>query len=266
MHGLGNDFVLLDRPDIMPELLPELARQMCDRHFGIGADGLLVVEDSEIAEVRMRIFNSDGSEALMCGNGIRCIGKYIYESGETDLLCPTVETPAGLKKLHLHLSDCGIVESVTVDMGSASLTAPSDHHMELSTSHGPVSVIPVTIGNPHAIVVTEDLEAIDIRSLGSELEHHEAWPDRSNIEFVKIQSPGIVDQRTWERGVGETLACGTGACASAYALVECGKAAWPVSVRLSGGTLTVDSDPSSGPIMMTGKATRVFDGSFDFNI
>ena len=265
MQGTGNDFVLLDRPAIDNMLLPEVARKLCDRHLGIGADGMLIIEDSQCADARMRIFNADGSEAQMCGNGIRCIAKYLFEKKIISSVYVKIETPDGIKNLTIHTNADGIADIVTVDMGNASLTCP-DGSFIADTDYGSFNVIPVSTGNPHGIVIVENASEINIREIGPLLENHPYWSDRANIEFVSLDTPGHITQRTWERGVGETLACGTGACAAAFALVSRGLAAWPVSVRLSGGILVIDCDHNSGHILMTGPAENVFNTSVNLSI
>lgn len=265
MHGIGNDFVLLDRPDISESELPDVVRRLCDRHFGIGADGVLIVGHSDLADVRMRIFNADGSEAQMCGNGIRCVGKYIYEYGICRSISPSVETESGIKTLQLHITPGGSVESVTVDMGRA------EHYLatgmiELATSCGSVNLWPVTTGNPHGVVFIDDIHTLPIKTIGPELENASIWPDRANIEFIKILSDCRISQRTWERGAGETLACGTGACAAAFAFTETGKGHWPVTVRLTGGELLVDRDPATGNLLMTGSASFVFSAEISLSL
>lgn len=258
MHGAGNDFVLLDRPPVSSETLPALASRLCDRHFGLGADGMLVISDSQIADVKMRIFNADGGEAEMCGNGIRCVGKYIYETGCTDNLTPTVETLAGVKRLSLHPSDDDhAVFLVSVDMGEAQLSHGT-RSLHLSLPLGDYDVTPVSVGNPHCVLVVDNLESVPFSKLGPALECHPAFPDKANVEFVSIDSRHSARQLTWERGVGETLACGTGACAAAFALCETGQADWPLTMRLKGGDLIIDIDNSTGHIIMTGPACTVF--------
>lgn len=255
MHGAGNDFVLIDGRGIAEERLPEIALRLCDRHFGVGADGMLVISDSSSADIKMRIFNSDGSEAQMCGNGIRCVGKYIHDNQLNASLCPTVETLAGNKTLTLHLGDSGLVETVTVDMGEA--VSLSDSSVTLSTDSGVFKVIPVSIGNPHGVVEVIDAEAFEVAKIGPQLENHPYWPNKANIEFVTAEAPDTLCQRTWERGVGETLACGTGACAAAFAMASTGKVNWPVKVVLPGGTLVIDKKDEH--LLMTGPASFVFE-------
>ena len=255
MHGAGNDFVLIDGRDIADTRLPEIARRLCDRHFGVGADGLLVISDSSCADIRMRIFNSDGSEAQMCGNGIRCVGKYIYDNLLNNSLRPTVETLAGNKTLELHIGESGKVETVTVDMGEAVLL--SDSAVALTTDSGVFNVMPVSTGNPHGVVEVSDAETFEVAKIGPQLENHPYWPNKANIEFVTAQAPSALRQRTWERGVGETLACGTGACAAAFAMAASGRVDWPVKVVLPGGTLIIDKKDRH--ILMTGPASFVFE-------
>lgn len=265
MHGIGNDFVVLDHPVIDENSLPALAEKICDRHFGVGADGMLVICDSSVADVRMRIFNADGSEAQMCGNGIRCIGKYIFENGLTESTCPKIETLDGIKTLTLHIDDCGIVNSVTVDMGVATLTCP-EGSFTADTPMGAVRVIPVSTGNPHGIVLVDRVDDIDIATTGPVLENNSFWPDKANIEFVAVDNSSAITQRTWERGVGETLACGTGACAAAFALASAGRVSVPVTVKLPGGSLVIDIDQASGHVLMTGQAAKVFCAAIDLSI
>ena len=265
MHGIGNDFVLLDNPRISDELFPEIARTICDRHFGIGADGLLVVQPSVNADAAMRIFNADGSEAQMCGNGIRCVGKYIYETKKISTLTPTIETRSCLKKLLLHADADSHIIKATVDMGIASRYL-SDSPVEMMTSCGKMRVTPVSTGNPHGVIFVDSLSSLPLSKIGPELENNPLWPDRANIEFIHPVADHIIEQRTWERGVGETLACGTGACAAAYAYVDSGLGAWPVTVRLLGGELTIDCDSSSRHLFMTGNAVTAFTTDFTFTL
>lgn len=265
MHGIGNDFVLLDNPAVSESELPDVVRRLCDRHFGVGADGVLIVGHSDLADVRMRIFNADGSEAQMCGNGIRCVGKYIYESGICRSLSPSVETESGIKTLRLHLSPSGSVESVTVDMGRAEhYLAPG--MIDLTTSCGSVNLWPVTTGNPHGVVFVDNIHSLPIETIGPELENASIWPDRANIEFISIMSDNLISQRTWERGAGETLACGTGACAAAFAFTEARKGHWPVTVLLMGGELLIDRDPATGNLLMTGPASFVFSAEISLSL
>lgn len=262
MHGIGNDFVVIDCMNGENDYdYSTLAKAMCDRHFGVGADGLLVIQKSNIADAAMRIFNSDGSEAQMCGNGIRCIAKYIYDNCINRSKSLTIDTAAGIKQLELHTGKGGKVDSVTVDMGKPSLNY-EQLECSLDTSYGRFNVIPVSMGNPHGVVFVPDLKLIDIPLIGSTLENHSFWSDKANIEFVELVSPHRLNQLTWERGVGETLACGTGACAAATAAVASRRCEWPVEIKLAGGVLSIDFNPSNGHLLMTGSTTSVFSGTY----
>lgn len=257
MHGAGNDFILLDCRETVPDNILELSAKLCDRHFGVGADGLLLLTNSEHADYGMRIINSDGSEAQMCGNGIRCLGKYVSDHGLKHSHTLSIETPCGVKELKLNPDAEGKVQTVTVDMG-VPVVEGSD--LEADTSSGTFRLSSVSTGNPHGVVITEDCDKIDIDLIGPQLECHEIWPDKANIEFITIISRHAINQRTWERGAGQTLACGTGAIASASAAVCKGLCDWPVKVHLLGGILEIDQDAISGHILMTGEAVEVFSG------
>ncbi len=276
MHGAGNDYIYLDRMDsaLPPLPLPpaELARRMSPRHTAVGADGLVLILPSDVADAQMRMFNADGSEGAMCGNAIRCVGKYLHDEGyitKTDL---TIETLSGIKHLTLHQKDGDRVDSVTVDMGIAS-SAPRD--VPLSCNHPlidtPVSVLghtyrltALSVGNPHGVIFTDDPRALDLPTVGAVLEHHAFFPDRANIEFVRVTSRNRLDLRVWERGSGETKACGTGACASAAAAVLLGYCDpdVPVTVAMTGGALTVRATQDLH-LFMTGDAVRVYDGVYE---
>ena len=255
MHGAGNDFVLIERGNLTEDYLPSLAISLCDRHFGIGADGMLVVSPSQLADVRMRIFNSDGSEAQMCGNGIRCVGKYLYDNNIISDLHPTVETLSGIKKLELHLDSTGLVDTVTVDMGPATLL--SDDIVALTVQSGTFDTIPVSTGNPHCVIEVDDIDDFDVTTIGPQLENHPYWSEKANIEFITVESSDSIRQRTWERGAGETLACGTGACAAAFAMVKSARTDWPVKVKLPGGILIINIKDDH--LTMTGPAVKVFE-------
>ena len=267
MHGIGNDFVLVD---CMGSDTPEpgqLARTLCRRRFGIGADGLLAVCPSDVADYRMRIFNADGSEAAICGNGLRCVGKYAYEHGISCSPTPAVETGAGIRRLHLAIGSDNRVEAVTVNMGHA-VTAPAQVPLNTVTAliNSPVEncgeelrLTALSVGNPHGVVFVSDLYGCKFELLGPRLECHEIWPEKANIEFVPIIDSHPIAMRAWERGVGETLACGSGACAAAAAAVLNGQVKWPVEVQLSGGTLSISAD-ADGSLLMTGPAAEVFSG------
>ena len=270
MHGIGNDYIYINCMESVPERLPDLAIEMSDRHFGVGGDGIVLICPSEIADFRMRMFNNDGSEARMCGNASRCIAKYVHDHGLTDKQRINLETLSGIKVLSLNMNDEGEVESVTVDMGKPKLEAASVPVVTASekmieetveTSSGSVKVTAVSMGNPHGVIFVDRIEDVDFDKLGPELEHHPMWPDRANIEFLQILSPSEARMRVWERGTGETLACGTGACASAVAAALTGRCDRKVTIHLRGGDLTIEWC-TDGHVMMTGSATEVFEGNY----
>lgn len=271
MHGIGNDYIYIDCMESEPERLPELAVEMSDRHFGVGGDGIVLICPSEVADFRMRMFNNDGSEARMCGNASRCIAKYVHDHGLTDKRIINLETLSGIKVLSLNMNSLGdIVESVTVDMGEPEFK-PSEIPVKVSgdrmiesevlTSCGGVNVTAVSMGNPHGVVFVDRIEDIDFDVLGPELECHEIWPDRANIEFLDVISPSEARMRVWERGTGETLACGTGACASAVAAAITGRCGREVRIHLRGGDLDIVWD-SDNHVKMSGTATEVFEGNY----
>lgn len=254
MHGLGNDYLYVYGD--VPENIEEISKKLSERHFGAGSDGMIYISPSEVADFRMRIFNADGSEARMCGNGIRCVGKYVYDKGYTDKKKLTIETLSGIKTLDLGVS-FGKVRSVTVDMGRA---VPSED-MVISVGGERVRCTPVSVGNPHAVIFVDDIENAPLTTLGPIIEHHEAFPGGVNVEFVQVISNSELRMRVWERGSGVTMACGTGACASATAAVRkklC-KENEPISVRLDGGTLKI-SVASDNAVTMTGPAEFVYEG------
>ncbi|MDE6089681.1 MAG: diaminopimelate epimerase [Duncaniella sp.] len=270
MHGIGNDYIYINCMESVPERLPDLAIEMSDRHLGVGGDGIVLICPSEIADFRMRMFNNDGSEARMCGNASRCIAKYVHDHGLTDKQRINLETLSGIKVLSLNMNDEGEVESVTVDMGEPELEAASVPVVTASekmieetveTSSGSVKVTAVSMGNPHGVIFVDRIEDVDFDKLGPELEHHPMWPDRANIEFLQILSPSEARMRVWERGTGETLACGTGACASAVAAALTGRCDRKVTIHLRGGDLTIEWC-ADGHVMMTGSATEVFEGNY----
>ena len=263
MHGIGNDYIYFTSMPCSEAQLPELSRRLSLRHCGIGGDGIILVLPSEVADFRMRIFNADGSEARMCGNGSRCVGKLVYDSGLTRKTDVTLETLAGIKTLRLHPGADGRIETVTVDMGLPVVSAP----LKLQTSRGDVEVIPVDMGNPHAVVFIDcDPDDFDVHGLGRELEMHPVWPDRANIEFARVIGPGRIKMRVWERGSGETMACGTGACALCAAAFASGRSGRRNTILLPGGPLDISIDPDSGHAVMTGGATTVFTGTIQIDL
>ena len=267
MHGLGNDFIILSGKDaIMAENLSQLARDLCAEHTGIGADGLVLILPSQCADARMRIINKDGSEAEMCGNAIRCIGKLLYETGAVTGETCTIETLGGLKQLKLFPRD-GCVEKAAVDMGQPCFNAAdipmatTEPQLETTLDGCPVCFHGVSMGNPHAVTFDVYPETPEMLARwGSAVESDPAFPAHTNVEFVRILSPDHVCVQVWERGAGATLACGTGACAVQSVGFHQGRLARRVAVTLPGGTLETEV-LSSGHILMTGPATLVFRGS-----
>ena len=255
MHGLGNDYIFLNCMEGAPDGLPALARRLSDRHFGVGGDGIICVCPSARADFQMRMFNADGSEGAMCGNGIRCFGKYVYDHGLTDRHHLTIETGAGERELSL-LVEHGAVTGAAVGMGAPILEAP----VELLLNGSKYAAVPVSMGNPHAVIESADPAALDLAALGPLVERNPAFPRRVNAEFVRVLNRGELELRVWERGSGETLACGTGACACVAAMAAQGKLDREAAVHLAGGDLRVRWDEKSGQMFMTGPAVTVFDG------
>lgn len=254
MQGLGNDYLYVYGE--VPENIAELSKKLSDRHFGAGSDGMIYICHSDIADFKMRIFNADGSEAKMCGNGIRCVGKYVYDKGYTDKTHLRIETLSGIRTLDLAVSS-GKVKSVTVDMGKA--TAGDD--LVLNVDGETVVCTPVCVGNPHAVIFVCDIEKAPLTTLGPKIERHEAFPDGVNVEFVQVLGEGELRMRVWERGSGVTMACGTGACASVAAAVKkkfC-RENTQVSVHLDGGTLKITAK-ADGNVTMSGAAATVYEG------
>lgn len=270
MHGIGNDYIYINCMESTPDRLPELAIEMSDRHFGVGGDGIVLICPSEVADFKMRMFNNDGSEARMCGNASRCIARYVHDHGLTDQRRISLETLSGIKVLSLNMNSGGEVESVTVDMGEPEFTpglipvvTASERMVEedVETSCGDVKVTAVSMGNPHGVIFVDRIEDVDFDTLGPELESHDIWPDRANIEFLEVISRSEARMRVWERGTGETLACGTGACASAVVAILTGRCDRKVTIHLRGGNLEIEWG-EDGHVMMTGGATEVFDGIY----
>lgn len=273
MEGLGNDYVYVDCTKTMLEEPEKIAVKVSDRHFGIGSDGLILICPSKKADFEMRMYNADGSRSEMCGNGIRCVGKYVYDYGLTDKTQLKIETLAGVK--HLSLDVCeGHVQTVTVDMGKPIFRAKD---IPVCIQNGAEDAIDVPIvvgdrtynvtcismGNPHSVVFlgdTEELQTFELSSVGPLFEKHPAFPNRVNAEFVKVIDRHTVEMRVWERGSGETLACGTGACAVAVASIVNGWTGDEVEVHLLGGHLHIRWDRKLNKVYMTGPANVVFDG------
>lgn len=257
MQGAGNDYVYLDCTQAEPEGLPALAVRLADRHFGVGGDGLVCICPSERADFRMRIFNADGSEAEMCGNGIRCLGKYVYDKGLTDRTTLAVETPAGVRMLELEAAG-GTVGAVTVDMGEPQIGEPQ----LLAVKGREYLATPVSMGNPHAVVFLNGIGNLNLQELGPDFEHHAGFPERVNTEFVEVLASDRLRVRVWERGSGETLACGTGACAALACAVLRGRADRKAQVALPGGSLDIRWDEEDNHIYLTGPAVTVFEGEY----
>lgn len=274
MQGCGNDYIYINCFEEHIEDPAALAVRLSDRHFGIGGDGIVLIKPSDCADFFMDMYNLDGSRGRMCGNAIRCVGKYVYDHGMTDKTDLAIETLSGIKYLTLHVRDR--VESVTVDMGEPD-TNPATIPLELSELTGIDAGKPVTgyslaalartmrftfvsMGNPHAVTFVDDPMQIPLEELGPEYEHHRIFPERANIEFVHVTDRTHIDFRVWERGSGETFACGTGACASAYASILNGYCDDEINVRMRGGSLVIRYDRASNRIYMTGPATTVFVG------
>lgn len=274
MQGLGNDYVYLTCMDNLPVEMSKLARAISDRHFGIGGDGMVIITRSDVADFRMIMFNADGSEAQMCGNASRCIARLVFEKGLTQKKSFTLETLAGIKKLTLNFRG-ETIESVSVNMGKPVLeearipvTEASErktvpvHHIEKIGGEN-LDIHCIGMGNPHGVIYMDVSEEF-FQNYGRLLEHHEIWPEKANIEFVKIVDSHTIDMRVWERGTGETLACGTGACASAVASILTGRTENDVTVRMKGGELNIRLD-ENGDIIMTGDAQHVAHGIYFWN-
>lgn len=260
MQGAGNDYIYVDTTKYPIENPEQQAIAWSRPHTGIGSDGLVLIGRSDKADFSMRIFNADGSEARMCGNASRCIGKYVYEAGLTTKTEITLETLSGIKVLQLHPTADNRIESVTVDMGPATDIRP----VQLGESYGFTEGIAVSMGNPHLVLFVDDLSQVELTQTGPLLEHHPLFPDRVNVEFAQMRPDGSIRMRVWERGSGVTLACGTGACATATAAAVSGRTQGETAVVMDGGTLTIGRDPATGHVLMTGPAVRVFEGEIDY--
>ncbi len=268
MQGIGNDYIYVNCFEEHVEDPVTMAKKVSDRHFGVGGDGLILISPSEVADFRMNIYNADGSQAEMCGNGIRCVGKYVYDYGLTDQTKISVETLAGIKYLDLHVED-GKVATVRVNMGEPILDpkkipvrAESNPVVRepIEVNGRKIKMTCVSMGNPHAVVIVKDTKTLDLEVIGPYYENHVRFPRRTNTEFVQVLSRNEIDMRVWERGAGETLACGTGACAAVVACILCERTDNKVLVHLLGGDLEIEWDRESNLVYMTGPATVVFDG------
>ncbi len=271
MHGIGNDYVYVNCLQEKVEDPNAVAKFVSDRHFGIGSDGLILIKPSDVADFEMDMYNSDGSQGAMCGNGIRCVAKYVYDYGLTDKTQISINTKSGMKYLDLTVED-GKVTLVKVNMGAPDVIARnipivSDKEQVINE---PIEVdgkvyhmTGVSMGNPHAVVYIDDVKGLDIEKIGPKFENHPVFPDRVNTEFCKVLDDHTVEMRVWERGAGETLACGTGACAVAVSSILNGYTKEEVTIKLLGGDLKIFWDRRENLVYMTGPATVVFDGEID---
>lgn len=271
MQGLGNDYVYVNCFEEKIENPPAVARYVSDRHFGIGSDGLIMINPSEVADFEMEMYNADGSRGEMCGNGIRCVAKYVYDYRLTDKTQISVETLGGIKYLDLTVED-GKVVLVKVDMGKPELKSDlipiiSENEKVIDE---PIEVdgqvyhmTGVSMGNPHTVIYVDDVKNLDLEKIGPKFENHERFPKRINTEFVHCIDRNTVEMRVWERGSGETLACGTGACAVAVASILNNLTDTRVTVKLLGGDLQIEWDQKKNHVFMTGPVKVVFDGVID---
>ena len=272
MHGSGNDYVYVNCFDqTPPENLPELARRVSDRYRGIGGDGLILIRPSEVADARMQMFNADGSESEMCGNGVRCVGKYVYDHGLCRRPSLRIETGAGVLSLDLELSD-DHVQQVRVDMGEPILQGPKIPttwtgdtvvNAELALDGRTLAVTCVSMGNPHCVTYVDELSDDWVLGVGPRIENDRHFPNRVNAEFVEVLSPTEVRMRVWERGSGETLACGTGACAVCVAGVLTGRTGRAILAHLPGGDLRLEWSEQDNHVRLTGPAVEVFSGEWE---
>ncbi|MCR4610759.1 MAG: diaminopimelate epimerase [Lachnospiraceae bacterium] len=272
MQGCGNDYVYVDCTDKIIDNADKVAIKVSDRHFGVGADGLILIASSDVADFQMIMYNADGSRGEMCGNGIRCVGKFVYDKGLTAKKTVTVETLAGIKTLELNVAD-DKVKSVRVDMGSPEFIAKkvpviSENEKMLGetiTVDGEEYVVDcISMGNPHCVIrMEEDVRELELEKMGPSFENYKAFPNKINTEFINVLDENRIRMRVWERGSGETLACGTGACASAVSCIINGVTKSPVDVELLGGYLTIEYSKDTNKVTMTGPAEIVFEGEID---
>ena len=270
MQGAGNDYIYVDTTKYPIENPEEVSKIWSAPHTGIDSDGLVLIGRSEKADFSMRIFNADGSEAMMCGNATRCIGKYLYENELTKKTEITLDTLSGIKVLKLHVAD-GKVEAVTVDMGMpADEPADYDGKGAKPMKEQPIEVegeryvaTTVSMGNPHLVIFVNDITKVDLPTIGPKLENHPLFPGRINVEFAQVLGEGKIRMRVWERGSGVTQACGTGACATAVAAFLTGRAGRKSIIVMDGGTLTIEWDIATKHVFMTGEATKVFEGEME---
>ena len=272
MHGAGNDYIYVNCFEEKVEDINATAKKVSDRHFGIGSDGLVLICPSDKADFRMDMYNSDGTQAEMCGNATRCVGKYVHDKGLTDKTEITLETLAGIKILKLNLDENGKVDTVRVNMGSPELVPRNipinsdlDRFIEqpVEVDGKEYRVTGVSMGNPHAVTYIDDVDGLDIEKLGPKFENHKLFPKRINTEFAQIVDRNTIKMRVWERGAGETLACGTGACATLVAANLSGLVGDEADLVLLGGTLHIRWDKDENNVYMTGPAEFVFDGEIE---
>lgn len=273
MHGIGNDYIYVNCFQENVKNPSEAARRLSDRHFGVGGDGLILILPSQKADFKMEMYNADGSLGAMCGNGIRCVGKYVYDYGLTDQTQISVETESGIKFLNLTAEKGKVIEA-EVDMGEpvltpkripVSLKGDAVINQELCLDGKNYRITCVSMGNPHCVVPVEDVQGLEIEKMGPLFEHHSLFPDRVNTEFIRVLDRKNIQMRVWERGSGETLACGTGACAVAVACALNGWTQDEVTVQLLGGDLKIRWDRDKNHVFMTGPAAAVFEGEIDLD-
>lgn len=273
MHGIGNDYVYINCFTEQVDNPNELAKIMSPRRFSVGADGVILICPSKMADAKMRMFNLDGSEGKMCGNGIRCVGKFVYDSGIAHKDTITIETLSGIKTLYITDKD-GVAETITVDMGKAVLSpekipaiADCDTIIDtaITVDGNSYNITAVSMGNPHAVTFCDEIESLNLEKIGPHFEHHEMFPQGVNTEFIRVIDESTLQMRVWERGSGETFACGTGACAAAVAAVLNGycKHDTEITVHLVGGDLFI-TYKNDGTVFMRGPATKVFDGVYEY--
>lgn len=292
MEGAGNDYVYINafKIDLPEDKIPEITKIVSDRHYGIGSDGMIMICPSETSDAKMRMFNADGSESEMCGNGVRCVAKYVHDHKLINGLSTGIETLAGVKYIDMFIGEDRKVNKARVDMGTPKFeskdfpnTWDSPQGYELEVNSQIYKAYCVSMGNPHAIIFVDDVDNADVNGIGQALESHPAFPNRINIEFTQVVSDDLIKMRVYERGSGETLACGTGACATAVACIRLGKTNNRVDVKLLGGTLTIEyhhdtiiteplgkniekSFKGNSSVFMTGPCTEVFSGKIEINI
>jgi len=274
MEGAGNDYVYVNafKVDLPQDKIPEISRIVSDRHYGIGSDGLILICPSDVADAKMRMFNADGSESEMCGNGIRCVAKYVHDHKLINGLSTSIETLAGIKYIDMFIGDDRKVRKARVNMGKPKFntsdfpyTWDTDSGYEIEALGKKYKINCVSMGNPHAVIFVDDVDGFDVDEVGQALESHPVFPNRCNIEFAQVISKDLVKKRVYERGSGETMACGTGACATAVVCIRLGKTSERVDLELLGGTLTIEYSENSD-VYMTGPCREVFSGKITIEL